>query len=146
MAKEELFNKHKTNFDAGVLLIEGENAYYASSIHCFYYSIFQLTDYVLRDVLKLSKKEIKERTSKYLATGSGNRGSHEVIIMTMYKELIDATDTTKANFYKDKTLELKRLRNQSDYKNVYIDESISKLAHNLCEEIKTNIYQDFNIE
>lgn len=146
MAKEELFYKHKSNFEAGVLLIDDKNSYYASSIHCFYYSTFQLTEFIIRDVIGISKKDVDIAVNRYLSTGSGNRASHDAKIMILYKELLSLTSVRTANKYKDKILELKRLRHQSDYKNVKIDKPISGSAHDLCYQIKTTLYKEFKIE
>ncbi len=144
-ARDKIFEKHKINFDAGKLLTADNNEYFAPSIHCYYYSIYQLTEYILRDVLNLSKTSIEESKKKYYSTGGNQRSSHEVTIMICFMELLKASSVKVATTYKDGMLELKKLRHQADYKNIHIDKEISDAAYKLCEKIQIELYTQFKL-
>lgn len=124
---------------ASSLLIEKE--FYASSIHCSYYAVFQHLTCFLNLKMKLSFEDIIKN--------SKGPGSHDYVInqtISFLNQSISETDLISVNIEKykiqkirKKICDLKLLRIQSDYHNLLIDNNISDKAHLLSKEIISKI-------
>src|ERR1035437_1489489 len=92
--------KSTSNIKAALLLYENE--YYGSSVHCYYYSSFQLTIFVLLNKFGLSHEEL--RNEAFDAKRS------------MHKYYINKLTGTISNLQKRRMFENKKKKNKEKQK------------------------------
>ncbi|MCH8533977.1 MAG: HEPN domain-containing protein [Flavobacteriaceae bacterium] len=130
-----LKNKSEFNLDASSLLIE--NNYYAPSVHCSYYSVFQMLKY--RFVLF---KEISYKTFTQNSV-SDRRTSHKYLIDEFCLHLQNNSKFKLSDFeirnLKRDIEDLKQFRIESDYENLQISAEASNQALSLSESILKRI-------
>ena len=126
-----LKNKSEFNLQAASLLIE--NNCFAPSVHCSYYSVFQL--------IKYKYVRLKEITYSVLSQNSfaDKRNSHKYLIDEFCLHL-QSDSTKKMSIFEVRSLkrdieDLKHFRNESDYDDIEINISKSTKALNLSESI-----------
>ena len=95
--------KSISNNEAALLL--HENEYFASSIHCFYYSSLQLSISTLMKIFGYRYEDLSVKAR-------GNKSSHVSYISLLTDRITD--DDVRREFYGFAT-KLKRLRVQADY-------------------------------
>lgn len=127
------FLKDKAEFNKSSAELLYNNCYYAPSIHCAYYSCFQLLKYLIKERLNI------DYAQQEFEIGSDNRiNSHSYI----HKKILDAVcireiDKDKFRDIRTKLKDLQQLRIISDYKNVLIDETKSRRALLYSNELKS---------
>ena len=118
--------KYKSSFNSASADLLIEKTYYASSIHCSYYSSLQLAKHIL-----LNTYQIKESTFN-----SYPEGSHEFIKNEISKkissELKDRQES--ANFNTLFSL-LKKIRKEADYSEIQIDISKANNSVKLSKDL-----------
>lgn len=131
---EFLLKKSEQNIEAAELLIS--NKFYASSVHCSYYSCLQLMTYIVltEDVMTESQLEKSKR-------------SHEDLITITYDFLRERTD----DFYesrqiKNKISDAKGSRKRADYQNSEIDLVMSEKVFKEMKEVNAKLVKIFKIE
>lgn len=134
-----LKQKSKRSLDAGKLLEEQQ--LYCSSIHCYYYSCFQLMHYQLLEFL--GEHIILQEYSKIKEEEGKDSGSHVIylkIFQKFYKRQINkeeihfSSHQTKSKkkslrAFSDNIIRLKRDRVIADYKEELLSEEKAKEAH-----------------
>ena len=131
----KLLQKSGFNFDSAQLLVN--NHYYAPSIHCYYYSCHQKLLHIFYNVLNKTEADL---TSLKRST---NLGSHEVVISEVYKSF--GTNRFERRDFINHIGQLKKLRIDSDYKELEILSNTSTEAEKLVREINKIIKKVFNI-
>lgn len=124
----ELLKKSEENQQAALYLFS-KQGWYASSVHCAYYSCIQLMIHALLTVGGKSEKEIEDKTQ------SG--GSH-IYYITETRRLIEQKNYSavkRFNTIKD----LASYRIKSDYKNVEITYDISNHATFISQTVVSTI-------
>lgn len=119
-------NKSEENFKATILLID--NNMYAASIHCAYYSCFQLSKYLLKNKCAI-EYETQESNSKGI-------DSHSYII----RETSSKIDSISHLAYLDFNChisKLKKLRKKADYSTEAISKTEAENAYKCATEITT---------
>lgn len=116
-------NKSELNLAAAELL--HEQTYYPPVAHCSYYSCHQLMLHVWYYVLKRTEKEL-------LATKTMNEGSHEILINQIAK-LVHNKNFDFRSFNNNIGI-LKKLRVDSDYRDIEVNYSISSRSINICKD------------
>lgn len=106
-----LKEKSNINHESAKVLIDKQ--YYASSVHCSYYSVFQLLKYLVSFFNGYSYDEISQKTQ------SSGKGSH-VYIKDEILEFVKG-DRSEYRFVKNRIKDLKHFRLQSDYEDIDID-------------------------
>ena len=127
-----LRDKAILNFDAARILKETPNYHYCSSIHCSYFSCFQVVKYIIVEIYHIDDEAIY--TSRK-TDPIGTKGGHEYIIELLRRKLIEREEIKDASSFKNKIIELKSLRTNSDYLAIPIDKTISDKAYQLADDI-----------
>lgn len=126
-----LRNKSDFNFDSASLLIE--ESFYAPSVHCSYYSVFQLLK-----VLFINFKSISYENLNHLII-SDKRNTHRYIIeeFCLYLQSYSGCDLNRFEVrnLKNDIQDLKQFRIESDYEDIDINYDKGKKALNLSEAI-----------
>jgi uncharacterized protein (UPF0332 family) len=133
----KLRQKSDFNIDAATLLIK--ESYYAPSVHCSYYSCFQL--------LKFSIKEffgIEYATLTADITNSGQH-THQYVINYVSKELVSLVGAEESRQFKRKIKDLKQFREESDYENIEVNIDQGNIALTKANEIRHYLITNFNI-
>lgn len=131
----KLLQKSEFNFVSAQLLVK--NCYYAPSIHCYYYSCHQKLLHVLYYVLQKTEMDL---TALQRST---NSGSHEVAISEVYKSF--GSNKSEARIFNTNIGQLKKLRVDSDYKDIEVHSNVSNNAESLVVEINRIIKKVFNV-
>lgn len=122
-----LENKSIENHAAGLILIS-QNLF-SSSVHCSYYSCIQLMKYLLL------LNEGKTEEELYLMQQTAKQNLHEFLINYFIQQLRENNVYTVYRNSIGKLTQLKALRNDSDYKEIIIDETKARLASDLSFKI-----------
>lgn len=126
--------KSDENLNAARLLVE--NNMYASSIHCFYYSILQLSKYILDKYCGISYEQQDENFQ--------GKDSHNAIIKILGQKL-----GAKNRFYKldymSNLNNLKKLRKTADYSNNQILSNDIGCATNDVKELLNILHKNYKL-
>lgn len=123
-----LKNKSEFNIEAAKKLIE--NNLYAPSVHCSYYSCFQMLKFKMKDFFGITYEQLGSNISS-----SSIRGTHEYII-SFYKESIrEYSDRQRALTFSRNIKELKLFREKSDYEDIEITKTESDKAFKKAEVV-----------
>lgn len=133
----KLKQKSLFNIESAALLIEKN--YYCSSVHCSYYSCFQLLKFTIKDFFELSYNDIESKISL------SKMGSHKFIINYIEKEIKKNTNSIEVQKFKRSIKDLKHFRTESDYENIEVNYEQSKKAYNLAEEIRGFLTKTFHV-
>lgn len=131
-----LKQKSEFNLDAAEKLLK--QTLYAPSVHCSYYSCFQLMKFTIKDFFKVSYEKQKIDTS--YNTG----GSHTYVIKYISSEL-KKIDRRDGKDFQRKIKDLQQLRLESDYDDIQIDSSKGYLAHRKANEVRLLIMEKFKV-
>ena len=138
-----LRDKSTLNFDAAKLLKESPNYHHCSSIHCSYFSCFQVIKYIVIEIYGVNEESI------YMARRpdpTRPKSEHEYLIEYLHRKLIEKKQLIDASAFKNKINELKSLRTVSDYKTEPIDKTKSDKAYNLADEISMILKKAYKYE
>ncbi len=102
-----LKSKSKRNIGAASLLIR--EGFYSTSIHCSYYSVFQLMLWIENTIGPEAARPQKEDRKK-------KEGSHQILIHFFMAEISKILGYGKSKNFGDRIYRLKRKRIQADYK------------------------------
>lgn len=138
-----LRDKAILNFVAAELLKESPNYHYCSSIHCSYYSCFQVVKYIVVEIFNVDDGSIYTQRK---ADPIRPKTEHEYVIEFLHRKLIERSETISASTFKNKINELKSLRTNSDYKAISIDKPTSDKAYNLAIEVTAILKKAFRYE
>lgn len=136
----QFLGKSLANFKSAEFLINEK--IYSSSIHCLYYSTFQLILYITK--YKLEKEWVSYQDSKEaeLHNGGKKEESHNLTI-TFIKENIK-NEEFERQFSKNIGI-LKKNRHTSDYKEDVIDDKIAETSLKLSQNINDQLIKHFNL-
>ena len=112
--------------DSAELLIQ--ESHYAPSVHCSYYSVFQLMKCKYVAKLGITSDDYNEQ--------SPSIGSH-VFLLNSLSSFISGVRETRD--FKRKVVDLKTLRKQSDYDDIHIGTEISSDALRKAKDLVTTI-------
>lgn len=127
----KLKEKSEFNLEAAKLLIE--NNLFAPSVHCSYYSVFQLLKYLYIKGKKISFDELSQRIQ------NDNRNTHRYLIeeFCLYLQTLNNQefDHYSIRNIKRDINDLKQFRTESDYDDIEIDISKGDKALRKSEDI-----------
>lgn len=128
--------KSEFNIDAAQLLID--KSLYAPSVHCSYYSCFQLMKFTMKEIFGITYDELAQRVS-VKSTG----GTHTYVTNFFNKEVKSRYGTFEYSDFNRKLKDLKEFRESSDYEDVEIDIDKGTKALKNATEIRTFIQKNF---
>jgi hypothetical protein len=131
-----LRSKSEINFEAAKLL--QDKGFYASSVHCSYYGVFQLMKFKIKDFFGIDYHDL---TSSIRA--DKRRNTHKYIIDFYKKEIKDNINLYESQCFYRKINDLKKFREQSDYENVNILVEESGNADKIANELRKYITKNF---
>jgi len=131
----KLREKSEFNFDAAQLLID--NYLYAPSVHCSYYSCFQMMKYTMKNFFGISYDELNTRISV-----STSGGTHSYVTNFFNKEVKKKGISDYSDFSR-KIKDLKEFRESSDYDDVEITIDKSQRAKDYATDIRQYIQRNF---
>lgn len=133
----KLKEKSLFNITASKLLID--NNLYCSSVHCSYYSCFQLMKFTMKDFFDVDYSVLCTKISL-----SGKK-THRYIIDYLENEIHKNAGLRDARNFKHKIKDLKVFREESDYENVEISIEQGQKAYNIANELRSFLTQQFHV-
>lgn len=131
--------KQKSNFniDAATALLEQH--LFAPSVHCSYYSCFQLLKYTIKVFFSIDyeKQAINAIASK--------QKTHQYVVNYISNELKSLAGIVESRNFKRKVNDLKQFRVESDYENIEVSYDKGNDAFNRAKEIRNYIIKNFNV-
>lgn len=123
--------------DAAKALLE-QNLF-APSVHCSYYSCFQLLKYTIKDFFDVDYE------TQAVNISSSKQNTHQYVVNYITNELKSLSDIFESRDFKRKINDLKQFRVESDYENVEVDYNKGNDAMNRATEIRSYIIKNFNV-
>jgi uncharacterized protein (UPF0332 family) len=134
----KLKEKANFNFEASKRLIELN--LYAPSVHCAYYSCFQLIKFIIKDFFE---KDYDKQDQEIL---SQNSNSHTYAINYIIYELKkNKFDIKKERDFSRQIKDLKQFRVESDYHNTEITLDKSKKAFEYAQNTRLFLQRTFQV-
>jgi uncharacterized protein (UPF0332 family) len=133
----KLKEKSEFNINAAELLIA--NAYFAPSVHCSYYSCFQLLKFTIKNFFGIEYDILASNIS------SSRKKTHQFVIDYIASELIGFTGREESRKFKRTIKDLKQFREESDYDNIEIGEDKGKTALRKAKEIRKYLKTNFHV-
>ncbi len=125
-----LLDKAKQNAEASLFLKEEE--YFASSVHCSYYSCIQLMNHILFNVFNVDEAAFNNNEN------IKNNGSHNYLI----NQICLKAPRLATNKFKNDFRNLKALRKDADYNQVKILKVDCENAIHLAQKLKILLTQE----
>ncbi len=125
--------KQKSEFNILAADILKSKVLYAPSVHCSYYSCFQLMKYSIKKLLKIEYDEL----SDMIATSNTN--THNFVINLIAKEIKNKFGNIPYRNFSNNIKDLKKFRVDSDYHNIEVNISHSQEAYNIANEVLKQI-------
>jgi len=143
MVDNHIRQNSDSNLKAAELLFE--NFQYAPSVHCAYYSVFQLIKCVINDFFGCNfEDQEKELIQAKLQKATKNIGVHSYTISKFCNET-KKYSTTEYLFFNRNIKDLQNFRLNSDYKNIAINLKDSETALKIAKEINEKIIDKFHV-
>lgn len=124
MQETHLMLKFEQNLKSAKMLIENE--FYASSVHCSYYALFQFMLCKINQYAKMSFEDIAESTK---ASDSHRSTIDKLFALIREKQILPEMERVKVEVFntnleklRKKIKDIKKFRAESDYQNCEIDE------------------------
>ncbi len=133
----KLKEKSALNYCAADVLINSN--YYAPSVHCSYYSCFQLMKYSIKYFFDINYEDLAKQI------GSAKQNTHSYVIKFIGEEMKNNLGLFEYRNFNNKIRDLRNFREQSDYENVDVTFDDSKKALNLAKEIRTKLSEMFHV-
>ncbi len=133
----KLRQKSDFNIEAAEILLYKERLY-APSVHCSYYSCFQLLKYTIKSLFKIDyDKQASEALRQNLKT-------HQYVIKFISTEL-ESFDRIRGRNFKRNIKDLKQFREEADYENIEVTFDKGEKAFKKAKEIRNYIINSFNV-
>jgi len=133
----KLREKSDFNISAATILIK-EN-YYAPSVHCSYYSCFQLLKFTIKEFFGIDYATLSTNIST-----SGQK-THQYVINYIAGELNQLVGETESRSFKRKIKDLKQFREESDYENIEVSIDQGNDALIKANEIRQYLITNFHV-
>ncbi len=132
-----LKEKSLFNIESAKLLID--NNLYCSSVHCSYYSCFQLLKFAIKDFFGIDYDTLSSQIR------TSNKNTHQYIIAFVRDEIENNVGQFEARVFKRKITDLKQFREEADYENIEVDIEQGNKAYQLAGEIRLFLSQTFHL-
>lgn len=132
-----LESKSAENYYSAIKLYDPEKKY-ASSVHCAYYSCVQ---FMIHAVMKIERKTLSQLDADFqLWSNNGlNSGGTHVYYYNKIKTLYRNSNKLDQLVKISEIPQLKRIREDADYKDIVIDEPRCRQALDMADRILKNI-------
>lgn len=128
----------KSNENIEVANFLHTESFFCSSVHCSYYSSYQLMLYVLYEYLNNSEEDYSSKNE------TNSAGSHNYLINLIRMEIRKINKDYIRDF-DDNIRDLKELRKNADYKQIKIIPKDSSVAIAKSEKIRSIIIKTFSL-
>lgn len=132
----KLKEKSEFNIDAAQVLID--KYLYAPSVHCSYYSCFQLMKFTMNSYFGMSYDELRQKVSVNTSGGTHTYVTH--FFNTEVRKNWGISDYTD---FSRKIKDLKEFRESSDYDDIEITIDKSTKALQYAKEVRQYIQKNF---
>ncbi len=132
---EKLKNKSDFNLEAADLLIK--SGLYAPSVHCSYFSCFQLAKVIACTVI------LKDETDHGSQISQKGGNSHQYFWNAIKESVCSKTGREEERLLNRKYRDLKTFREESDYGDIQIDSLKGTKALDVARDINTFLKQTF---
>ena len=132
----KLKEKSEFNFEAAQVLIK--NYLYAPSVHCSYYSCFQLMKFTMKSFFGISYDELNKNVSV-----NPKGGTHSYVTHFFNTEVKKKNGYSDYSDFSRKIKDLKEFRESSDYDDIQITTDESSKALQYATEIRYYIQKNF---
>lgn len=133
----KLREKSEFNIDAAEYLFK--KSLYAPSVHCSYYSCFQLLKYTIKIFFDI---DYDVQTSNIT---SSKQSSHKYVINYVCGKLESFVSFEESRKFRHKIKDLKQFRIESDYENIEVSSDKGDIALRKAKEIRTYLITNFNV-
>jgi hypothetical protein len=130
--------KQKSNFNFDAAEVLQDKSLYAPSVHCSYYSCFQLMKVIIFDFLNITYDQLESDII------NSEFSSHVYIINQISNEIRGYSKTEHAEFKRNIT-QLKKMRMKSDYDDIQITSTDSSKAFFTANEVRKQLKSIFNV-
>ena len=130
-----LKTKSDLNFDAAQLLLNKN--LYAPSVHCSYYSCFQLIKYTIKSFFSIDYDDLSSRIA------TSKQKTHAYVIRFMTDEIRSLGGIEESREFNRAIKDLKQFREESDYEDVLIDIASGDKALRKAQELRYYISTKF---
>lgn len=120
-----LKNKSEINFEAAKELID--KSFYPSSVHCSYYSCFQLLKFKMNDFFGVTYEQLATDIS------FSGKGTHQYLISYVTKEIKENISKDSSRDFSRSIKDLKLFREKSDYEDIEIKPEEGEKAYRIAE-------------
>jgi uncharacterized protein (UPF0332 family) len=133
----KLRQKSDFNIDAADLLL-AKNLF-ASSVHCSYYSCFQLLKFTIKEFCGVDYELQSVNAS------NSNQKTHQFVVNYISNELKSYVSFQESRDFKRKINDLKQFRVESDYENIEVNFDKGNEALSRAKELRAYIIKSFNV-
>lgn len=131
--------KEKSNFNIQAAEILLRDSLYAPSVHCSYYSCFQLLKYIIKFFFGINYDLQATNIS------SSTQKTHQYVVNFVTSELKRFVGFEESKKFKRKIKDLKQFRIESDYEDIEINSDKGELALKKAKEIRIYLIKNFNV-
>lgn len=139
MTMSKLREKSNSNIAAAKVLLDIN--LYAPSVHCSYYSCFQLCKYIISHSFNIDYKT-QEQT---IVNSKPHQGTHQYVINFISNKLNSSTQEYYWKKFKRDIKDLKNYRIESDYLDIEVHYDKSNKAYRLSQEIRDSLKKTFKV-
>jgi hypothetical protein len=129
--------KSDFNLDAAERLLKV--SLYAPSVHCSYYSCFQLLKFTIKNFFNV---DYETQAVNISATG---QKTHQYVVNYVAGELKKLAGFEESRNFKRTIMDLKQFRFESDYENIEIGSEKGNDAFTKAKEIRTYLIKNFSV-
>lgn len=133
----KLRQKSDFNINSAEYLIA--SAFYAPSVHCSYYSCFQLLKYTIKEFFGIDYDTLATNIS------NSQYNTHKYVINYVTDELTGFVGIEESRKFKRTINDLKLFREESDYENIEINLDKGEAALRKAKEIRQYLVTNFNV-
>lgn len=133
----KLRQKSDFNINSAEYLIA--SAFYAPSVHCSYYSCFQLLKYTIKEFFGIDYDTLATNIS------NSQYNTHKYVINYVTDELTRFVGIEESRKFKRTINDLKLFREESDYENIEINLDKGEAALRKAKEIRQYLVTNFNV-
>ncbi len=133
----KLRQKSDFNIEAAKLLIKG--SYFAPSVHCSYYSCFQLLKYTIKEFFGTDYNTLAVNIS------TSGKKTHQYVISYITDELENLAGKEESRKFKRTINDLKQFRLESDYENIEVNIDQGQVALDKANEIRQYLITNFKV-
>lgn len=137
----EYIKRSLSNFESAELLIIDKK--YPSSIHCVYYSTYQIMLHITKYILGTEWNSFQERVYASSLNDKKNKEETHNLTISFIKENIEGTNDVFARIFASKIGILKRYRHTADYKEDIIDPKTAQITLKLSQELNKGLLNHF---